>query len=80
MTALRTDPERAHLPETGIYVRAVGADGRFDAVDIAHLTKESLLAWLRSRTPTFTENVVLALLGHVNSSFSHCCNDEKKSS
>jgi hypothetical protein len=58
------DPERVHLPETGIFVRALDLDGKFDAIDISHLTKESLLAWLRDKKPVFVEGVVLVLLGH----------------
>lgn len=63
-TIPRVDPERAHLPETGIYVRGLGADGKFDAIDISHLTKESLVEWLRSKRSVFVEGVVLVLLGH----------------
>ncbi len=63
-TILRADPERRRLPETGIFVRGMGEDGRFDAIDISHLTKESLVEWLRSKKPVFVEGVVLALLGH----------------
>ena len=61
---LRADPERAHLPETGIFVRGMGEDGHFDAIDISHLTKESLVAWLQDKKPVFVEGVVLVLLGH----------------
>lgn len=63
------DPARAlRLPETGIPVRAKravpeGQPERWGPVDINHLTRESLLAWLRSRAG-LAENVVLALLGH----------------
>lgn len=63
-TILRADPERVHLPETGIFVRGLGEDGRFDAIDISHLTKDSLVAWLRDKKPVFVEGVVLVLLGH----------------
>ncbi|HXN32102.1 MAG TPA: hypothetical protein VN894_09575 [Polyangiaceae bacterium] len=64
MPPLRIDPERTGLPETGIPVRAVGADGvGWVSADIAHLKKESLIDWLRSR-PNLAENTLLALLGH----------------
>jgi hypothetical protein len=68
------DPARVRLPETGIPVRAKrhvpeGQPERWGAVDIAHLTRESLIAWLHSRDEMqddrdFAVNVVLALLGH----------------
>lgn len=64
MTALHTDPSRTHLPETGIYVRALNTDGTWDAVDIAHLHRDSLDTWLRSRTIDWPIGVVMSLLGH----------------
>lgn len=64
MTALHTDPFRTHLPKTGIYVRALNTDGTWDAVDIAHLHRDSLDTWLRSRTIDWPIGVVMALLGH----------------
>ncbi len=67
-TILRGDPERKHLPETGIFVRGMGEDGRFDAIDISHLTRESLVDWLRDKKPVFVEGVVLVLLGHSRAS------------
>jgi hypothetical protein len=64
MPPLHVDPERLSLPETGIPVRAVKPDGvGWVSADIAHLKKESLLDWLRSR-PNLAENTVLVLLGH----------------
>jgi len=65
MTDYRADPDRRHYPETGIPVRALDGD-RWSDVDIAHLRKESLLAWLRSRggDNSWAESVVLLLLGH----------------
>ena len=64
MTDLRTDPHRTHLPTTGIYVRAINTDGRWDSIDIAHLDKASLDAWLRSRDIEWPIAVVKILLGH----------------
>jgi hypothetical protein len=57
---LHVDDERTGLPETGIYVRADG--GSFD---IAHLTRDSVLRWLRSRggSNLWAENTVLVLIG-----------------
>lgn len=51
---------------TGIYVRAKLPNGKWDAVDILLLTKDSLLTWLRSRggENTWAENCVAILLGH----------------
>lgn len=47
-----TDTLRATRPDhadtTGIYVRAVGLNGRWGSHDIAELDAPSLLAWLRS--------------------------------
>lgn len=50
---------------TGMYVRAE-IDGRWGAHDIAVLTKESLLEWLRSRGGhnRWAEGIVASLLGH----------------
>ncbi len=70
VTTLLEDAQRARLPfETGIFVRAKravpeGQPERWGPVDIMHLTKESLVAWLKSRGPEFTINVVLSLLQH----------------
>jgi hypothetical protein len=47
--SLRADPTRVSLPETGIPVRALDADGEWSAVDIAHLDRASFDAWIRSR-------------------------------
>lgn len=48
---------------TGVFVRAQCDDGTWMPADIAQLTKESLIAWLRSR-PRGAEQTVLILLGH----------------
>ena len=43
MKTLVVDPNRTHLPETGIYVRAREVTGgAFESVDIAHLDRPSL--------------------------------------
>jgi hypothetical protein len=63
--ALEVDPERLSRAETGIFVRARCA-GAWGSHDIAHLTKASLLAWLRLRggENRIAEDVVGILLGH----------------
>ena len=68
---LCVDATRVNLPETGIYVRALTGNPQFGggvwgSHDIAHLTRESLLVWLRSRggENAWAENVVGILLGH----------------
>ena len=62
------DPKRAKLDSgTGIYVRAFnGPDHKWESVDIAALSKDSLLRWLKSRggNNSWAENVVVILLGH----------------
>lgn len=52
--------------ETGIYIRAKNHEDRWDSLDIAHLDKESLLAFLRSREGDnpWAEDVCGILLGH----------------
>ena len=52
-------------PESGIYVRAKLGD-KWGSYDIAHLERESLVAWLKSRggDNPWAENCVLLLLGH----------------
>lgn len=68
MIIYEIDPSRANEPETGIYVRARAADGRWVNADIAHLQKKSLHEWLRSRggENIWAENVVALLLGHAH--------------
>jgi hypothetical protein len=46
MTTYKADPSRSSLPETGIPVRALQEDGHWGSVDIMHLDRESLDAWL----------------------------------
>lgn len=66
---MKIDPDRL-LQEgeqaTGIYIRAQGADGRYDAFDIVELDKASLLTWLRSRggDNIWAENVIGLIMGH----------------
>ena len=66
MDELKLDPNRLDLPETGIYIRAKDEAGKWGSHDIAHLDRESLLRWLRSRggSNPWAENVVAILLGH----------------
>lgn len=63
---LHVDVNRVHLRGTGIYVRAKHENGHFGSFDIAELTRESLLVWLRSRGGynPWAEDVVGVLLGH----------------
>ena len=51
---------------TGIYIRAHDRNEKWQSVDIAVLTKESLLKWLKSRggNNPLAENVVGVLLGY----------------
>ena len=58
-------PERVGMG-TGILVKARGPDGNIGNHDIAELTRESLLRWLRSRggANLWAENVVMQLLAH----------------
>jgi len=58
---LHVDDARMHLPETGIYVRAM-VDGRWVSADIAHLERASLVEWLTKSDRA--SQVVLLLLGH----------------
>lgn len=64
--ALRADASRIyHAKATGVVVRALH-HGTWVTVDIAHLDRESLLVWLRSRggRNRLAEQLVLRLLGH----------------
>lgn len=63
---MKIDPTRTDLPETGIYVRALNVEGRWDNIDLAHLDKESVLEFLQSRggDNQWAENTVGVLLGH----------------
>lgn len=46
MEPLQVDPAREYLEETGVYVSAMRSGNRVSA-DIAHLSRDSLLHWLR---------------------------------
>lgn len=68
MSDYHTDPMRIggdYQEMTLIPVRARGPHG-IETFDIAELTRDSLLAWLRSRggANEWAENVILVLLGH----------------
>jgi hypothetical protein len=62
---LQADPSRERVPTTGIYIRAQ-RDGRWGSYDLAHLTAESVRAWLRrdGDDAALAINVVCVLLGH----------------
>ncbi len=62
MTELEADQARMGMPTCGIPVRAKVGD-RWEAVDIVHLKRESLLEWLRSREG-LAESTLLAIFGH----------------
>jgi hypothetical protein len=69
----KADMERVNNPEvpvTGIPVRAK-INNSYEPVDIAHLDRESLLDWLRSRDDMgleagakWRENIILLCFGH----------------
>lgn len=67
MIEFKVDPERKDDGDgvTGIYIRAT-LDGKYGSYDIATLTGESLMAFLRSRggKNEWAENCVLTMLGH----------------
>ena len=51
---------------TGIFVRAIGQDGRLGTFDIAELDSDSLTAWLNrdGGSNPLAENCVRIMLGH----------------
>lgn len=51
---------------TGIFLRAIGQDGRWGSYDMAELDAESLTAWLKrdGGDNALAENCVRILLGH----------------
>ena len=51
---------------TGIFVRAIGQDGRWGTFDIAELDSDSLTAWLKrdGGSNPLAENCVRIMLGH----------------
>jgi len=70
MDGLKTAPGREGVGgfdgSTGIYIRAIGLDGRFGSFDIAELDAPSLLAFLRSRggDNRWAEDCCGIILGH----------------
>ena len=66
---LKTAPSRENENMhglTGIFVRAIGQDGRLGTFDSAELDSDSLTAWLNrdgGRNP-LAENCVRIMLGH----------------
>ena len=66
---LRTAPDRQNEQmhgATGIFLRAIGQDGRWGSYDMAELDAESLTAWLKrdGGDNALAENCVRILLGH----------------
>lgn len=61
---MQADPQRLHLAETGIYIRAK-INGKWSAVDLAHLDRESAKDWLESNNER-SHAVALILLGHAH--------------
>lgn len=60
---LTVDKDRIqHDGKTGVYVRAMLND-KWESVDIATLTRESLIEWVHSK-PFGAEGLLLTLLGH----------------
>jgi hypothetical protein len=60
--------DKEEVVYTGIYVRALSPEGKYESVDIYQLDKASLLNWLRSRggKNEWAENCVGVLLGYGN--------------
>lgn len=66
---LKTDPKRQNENMhglTGIFIRAIGTNGKQDAYDLAELDAESLTAWLTrdGGSNPLAENTVRVMLGH----------------
>lgn len=66
---LRTAADRQNAQmhgATGIFLRAIGQDGRWGSYDMAELDAESLTAWLKrdGGDNALAENCVRILLGH----------------
>ncbi len=62
----RVDASRVACRPTGIFIRAMNAAGQYDSCDIATITCDSLIRWLRSRggRNVWAESAVLLILGH----------------
>jgi len=66
---LKTAPDRENDDMhglTGIFVRAIGKDGKWGTFDMAELDSDSLTAWLKrdGGSNTLAENCVRIMLGH----------------
>ena len=70
MKNLNVNPDRYGEEgyNTGIFIRALTPEGKWDSVDIAVLDKESLFEFLRSRggENVWAENCVSILFGYGN--------------
>ena len=64
-TAADRQNEQMH-GATGIFLRAIGQDGRWGSYDMAELDAESLTSWLKrdGGDNALAENCVRILLGH----------------
>jgi hypothetical protein len=60
---LMADPSRADRSPVGIYIRARQGE-RYAAVDLAHLSRASVLTWASGHSADYLSQVVLAVLGH----------------
>lgn len=64
---LHTDPAREGVDVgTGVFVRAIGVDGKWDAYDVAELTRDSMHDFAASRGPVsdWALGLLDILLGH----------------
>lgn len=66
---LKTAPNRENDDMhglTGIFVRAIGKDGKWGTFDMAELDSDSLTAWLKrdGGSNPLAENCVRIMLGH----------------
>jgi hypothetical protein len=61
---MEEDPKRvANIQPCGIYVRAKRGE-KWEAIDIAHLTTQSVKTWMTGRSSEYLQNTILLLLGH----------------
>jgi hypothetical protein len=64
---IRVDPKRMEFADaTGIYVRALGEDGKWDTYDLAQLDHESLRVFASSRgeVSEWAMGIIEVLMGH----------------
>jgi hypothetical protein len=64
---LKSDPKREKYPETGLPIRAMRMSAKvpyWDAVDLNHLDRASVLEWMRGRSDRYLKAIVCALLHH----------------